>query len=114
MLSMIWGWTVLACPVAFIAGLVWIRRAKELDSHVDGVPTVGQWVALSLGAVALVVVFGIAILIIGLGHGGASLFSSVALYTIIVGPLAYCVYAYRWISKIRRRLKEQQLDLSTQ
>lgn len=112
MLSMIWGWTVLACPIAFIAGFVWIRRATELKSPVDDVPTVGQWLFISLGVAALFIVFGTALFVIGMGHGGASAFSSVAMFALIVGPLIYCVYTYRWISKIRRQLKDQSIDLS--
>lgn len=114
MLSVIWGWTILACPVAFIAGFVWIRRATELKSPVDDIPTAGQWLFISLGVAALFIVFGIALFVIGMGHGGAHMFSSVAMFALIIGPLLYCVYTYRWIRKVRRRLKEQSIHRSAQ
>ena len=112
MLSMIWGWTVLACPVAFIAGFVWIKRAKELETPVDGVPTVSQWLLRSLGIAALFIVFGVALFLFGMGLGGPSPFASIAMFGLIVGPLLYCVHTYRWVSKVSYLLKAQGRNLS--
>lgn len=114
MLSMIWGWTVLACPAAFVAGFVWIQRASELETPVNDVPTAGQWLLISMGVAGLFIVLGMAILFIGPARGGASVFASVAMFALVVGPLWYCVHTYRWVSKVRRKLKEQRRKLSAQ
>ena len=109
MLSQIWGWTVLACPVACIAGFVWIGRASELEAPLEGVPSVGGWLLISLGTAVVFVFFGFVLFAIGLGHGGAPIIASVVMYALIIGPFIYCFYAFKWISRVRRKLKEQRL-----
>lgn len=105
----VWGWFLLACPVAFIAGFAWIDRARELDEPIEGVPSFGGWLLLSLGSIGLMVVMGGLVFLAGMGHGSDSvLLAWVAMPLIIIGPIVYCVYAFKWMNRIRNALKAQR------
>ena len=108
-LGTVWVWFLLACPIVFVAGFVWIGRARELDEPVDGVPTYGIWLFMSLGSIGLLIVSGGLIFLAGMGHGAdSSLITWIAFPVIIIGPIVYCVAAFRWMSKVRGLLKVQR------
>ena len=114
MIDVIWGWAVLACPVAFVAGFIWIGRANELEQPIDGIPTHVQWLLRSLGAVILVIVLGAFLFVSGLSHSGGS---SPAVWPILillfVGPFAYCIHTFKWTNRIRLALRAQRIRRSS-
>ncbi|MDH3440096.1 MAG: hypothetical protein OEM63_05055 [Gammaproteobacteria bacterium] len=109
--GVLWGWFLLACPLVFIAGLVWINRAKKLDTPVDGVPSMRQWILVSAGSLGFLILMGFVFLAAALDHSsGSNPLSWLALPVILIGPVYYSVSAMRWFTGVRRGLREQQSD----
>lgn len=106
--GVLWGWVLLACPIVFIAGFVWINRAKKLRTPVDGVPSMVRWTLVSAGSLGFLILMALGALAAAFDHSsGSNPILWFAVPVILIGPIFYCVSAMRWITRISGALQAQ-------
>lgn len=105
-LGIVWCWVLISCPIVFIAGLVWISRARRLHEPIDGVPSMTRWILVSVGSFGLLLLMAGLFFLAALGHGADSeLLAWVAVPVIVIGPFYYFASAMKWISRVSSGLQ---------